>query len=104
MSHAEAQLPELLRRRLDLVGRMSQATSQMQKWQQVRMSAEMEALRCELSGDVLAAAQDLQRDLHEAQCRAEEADSGMARCEALMAEIEHSLSETDLEIEAVSRG
>ena len=93
-------LPDLLRRRLDLVGRLSQATSQMQKWQQARMSADMDALRCELQGDADVAARDLQRDWHEAQCRAEEAESGMARCEALIAEIEQSLAETDQEIEA----
>ena len=100
-------LPELLRRRLDIVGRLSQATSQMQKWHQARMSADMDAQRCEMSGEAAATAQDLQHrlqhDLHEAQCRAEEADTGMARCEALIAEIEQSLAETDQEIEALQQ-
>jgi chromosome segregation ATPase len=102
-----AALPELLRRRLDIVGRLSQATSEMQKWQQARMSVDMDAQRCEMAGDAPETARDLQHrlqhELHEAQCRADEAESGMARCEALIAEIEQSLAETDLEIQTWSR-
>ena len=101
----EPSLAELLRRRLDLVARLSQATSQFQKMQLARMSADLDALRCGMSGD--DAAQDLQTssspyELHGALCRVEEADCGMARCEALIAEIEQSLAETDGEIEALA--
>ena len=88
-------LPDLLRRRLDLVTRLSLATSQMQRWRQTRMAADMDAQRCEMADE---AAQDLQRELHEALLRSEEADSGVARCEALIAEIEQSLAETDRDI------
>ena len=95
-------LPELLRRRLDLVSRLSLATSQMQRWRQSGMAADMDAQRCEMGRD--EAAQDLQRELHEALCRSEEAESGVARCEALIAEIEQSLAETDREIAAAAGG
>ncbi len=101
----DVSLPELLRRRLDLVARLSHATSQFQKWQQARMSADMDALRCEMSLEEAARdlqAGDLQHDLHEALRRSEEADCGMARWEALIAEIEQSLAETDCEIEALT--
>jgi hypothetical protein len=94
-------LRELLRRRLDLVARLSLATSQMQGWRQRRMAADMDAQRCEMARD--DAAQDLQRELHEALCRSDEAESGVARCEALIAEIEQSLAEADREIEASAR-
>jgi hypothetical protein len=91
----DSALSDLLRRRLDLVGRLSLATSQMQKWRQTRMAADMDAQRCEMARDP---ARDLQQELHEALCRSEEAESGAARCEALIAEIEQSLAETDREI------
>lgn len=91
---------DLLRLRLDLVSRLSLATSQLQRWRQCRMSAEMDAQRCELAGD--DAAQDLQREWDEALLRSQEADCGAARCEALIAEIEQSLDEADREIAALS--
>ncbi len=97
----DSALADLLRRRLDLVGRLSLATSQMQKWRQSRMAADMDAQRCEMARD--PSAQDLQRELHEALCRSEEAESGVERCEALIAEIEQSLAETDREIWTLAR-
>ena len=90
---------DLLRLRLDLVSRLSLATSQLQRWRQTRMAADMDAQRCELARD--DAAQDLQREWDEALRRSEEADCGMARCEALIDEIEHSLAEADREIAAL---
>ena len=93
-------LIDLLRLRLDLVSRLSLATSQLQKCWQSRMAAEMDAQRCELARD--DAAQELQREWDEALRRSEEADCGAARCEALIAEIERSLAEADREIAALS--
>jgi len=102
----ETTLPDVLRRRLYLVGRLSLATSQMQKWRQSQMAADMDAQRCEMAGDGMAQQlqrdQKLQRELHEALCRSEEAETGAARCEALIAEIEQSLAETDREIETLA--
>jgi hypothetical protein len=97
---SDSAMIDLLRLRLGLVSRLSLATSQLQRWRQNRMSAEMDAQRCELAPD--NAAQDLQREWDEALRRLEEADCGAARCAALIAEIEQSLAETDREIAAFS--
>ena len=91
---------DLLRLRLDLVLRLSLATSQLQKWRQIRMSADMDAQRCEDARD--DSAQDLQREWDEALRRSEEADCGVARCEALIAEIEQGLAEVDRDIAALA--
>ena len=91
---------DLLRLRLDLVLRLSLATSQLQKWRQIRMAADMDAQRCEDARD--DSAQDLQREWDEALRRSEEADCGVARCEALIAEIEQGLAEVDRDIAALA--
>jgi hypothetical protein len=81
---SDPHMRELLRRRFDIVAHLSQATSQLQKCRQVLMAADMDLLR------------------YEASARAEEAESGLARCRALIAEMEESLAETDREIEMLA--
>jgi hypothetical protein len=88
-------LRELLRRRLELVARLSLATSQLQRWRQTRMAADMDAQRCEAAD---GAAQELQRELQDAMRRSEEAETSVERCEALLNELEQSLAEIDGEI------
>lgn len=98
---SDGDLPDVLRRRLDLVSRLALATSQLQKCRQSRMAADMDAQRCDLARDEAAsdaAARDLQREWDEALRRSEEAESGVARCEALIDELERSLAEADREI------
>ncbi len=97
---SDGEMVELLRLRLDLVARLSLATSQWQTWQGQRMAAEMDAQRCEMARDETA--QDLQREWDDALRRCEEAQCGSERCEALIAEIEHSLAEADREIAALA--
>jgi len=89
---------ELLRRRFDMVARLSEITSRLQKFQQARMSAEMDAQRCEMAGG------DHTSELSEARARAEAADEGAAACEAEIAKVEAGLDETDREIAAQAGG
>jgi len=90
-------IPELLRRRFDMVARLSEITSRQQKFQQARMSAEMDVQRCEMADGEAA-----QRERNEALARAQSADDSIAACEALIAEIEAGLDATDREIAAQS--
>ncbi len=95
-------LGELVQRRLDIVQRLAEATSAMQKLQQMRAGAEMDAQRCEMALD-RGPDDDLARDLLEAQERIEESERGMARCEADIAALESILAVTDREIESAAR-
>ncbi len=103
MSAVTSSLPDLLARRLELVGRLSQATAAMQKLQQARAGAEMEAMRCEM-GLGGQSQEDMARDLLDARQRVDESDRGMERCEAEIAALEQDLAETDRQIEKSARG
>lgn len=92
--------PDLLRRRYDMVARLSEITSQLQKFHQARMSAEMDVQRIEMTPD--GAARDLREELNEAHSRLQSADEAITGCEARLAEIEARLDETDREIAALS--
>ena len=97
MSLASLSLPDLLRLRLNQVAQLSEATQRLQKQQQTRAAAELEAMRCELAmqnGD----REELARELHDAQRRVEDAETERERCEALIEVIESRLVETDREI------
>ena len=103
MSAVTSSLPDLLARRLELVGRLSQATAAMQKLQQARAGAEMDAMRCEM-GLGGQSQEDMARDLLDARQRVDESDRGMERCEAEIAALEQDLAETDRQIEKSARG
>ena len=100
-------LGELMGRRLELVQRLSLATSALQRLQQLRLAAEMDVQRCEMAlhrGPPDEMARDLlEGDLKEAVERVEENHRGMERCEAEIAALESSLAETDREIATVTR-
>ncbi len=112
MSSQSPALQDLLARRLDLVARLSQATAALQRLQQTRASAEMDAQRCEIglegegTGDMardLLRRDSLKADLAEARERIDESEAGLERCEAEIAGFEQSLAETDRQIEAAAR-
>jgi hypothetical protein len=104
---AGSALGEFLRRRLELVQRLSLATSTLQRLQQARLAAEMDVQRCEmaLQGELPEdVARDLlEADLKEAIERVEEHDRGMERCEVEIAALESSLAETDHAIATATR-
>lgn len=95
-------LGELVQRRLDIVQRLAEATSAMQKLQQMRAGAEMDVQRCEMALD-RGPDDDLARELLEAEARIEESERGMAQCEADVAALESILAETDHAIESAAR-
>ena len=112
MSGSAPTLRDLLVSRLALVERLSLATSALQRLQQARSGAEMDAQRCEIGlGPEPRAemARDLQRpslleaSLLDARQRVEDSDRGTERCEAEIADLESSLAEMDRQIETAAR-
>ena len=85
-------LPDLLRLRFDMVSQLSQATSRLQKFQQARMSAEMDVQRCEMAQEL---PDDCQPERDAALARAQAADEAIVDCETLIAQMEAELDETD---------
>ena len=88
-------MPDLLRRRFDMVASLSQATMQLQKHQQARLSADIDVQRCEMTDAP-------QSELGEAVARRDAAEDAAADCEAKIGEIEAALDATDREIAALS--
>jgi hypothetical protein len=102
MTDSAAALRDLLRRRLELVARLSQTTAAKLKLQQARSGAEFDIQRCEMAL-TFGLDDEMARDLLEARQRAEESGRGEERCEAEIADLESSLAETDRQIEAAAR-
>ncbi len=90
-------LRELLARRLETVAQVSLATSALQKLLQMRASAEMDALRCEIAMG-REPSDEVARDLLQARERLDDTDMRLERCEAEIAALEATLAETDREI------
>ena len=112
MSPQTPALRDLLARRLDLVAQLSRTTAALQRLQQMRASAEMDAQRCEMAlerdrdADMapdLLETKALEASLTEARERIEESDRDLERCEAEILRLESSLAETDRQIEAAAR-